>query len=454
MSKKLENTYSFWDKWLFKQVDNSALVVFRVLYGLLLASEAFGSMITGWMKRQFIDPEFTFTFIGFEFLEPLPGNWMYAVFALMGVAGLMVMVGYKYRLAIFTYALLWTYVYLLQKSSYNNHYYLLMLFNWVMVFLPADRWGSIDAWRKPWFRKTSMPRWIYVFIIALLWIVYSYASIAKFYPDWLDGSFTRYLMAHRNIFPWLKPHLQHEWVADTLLYFGLFFDLLIVPLLLWRKTRLAAIIASFLFHLSNSLIFQIGIFPYLALAFLVFFIDSRKIHKSVLWRKPYYQGAEIVVPRYKLPLISVMSIFLLIMLLLPLRHWIIKDDVLWTEEGHRLSWRMMLRSRSGYAVFFVEDKDTGERKRVKLNEHLSSKQKRSVSSKPDFMWQFAQYLEKKYEEKGQDIAVYVHARISINGRRSVQFIDPEVDLAAEEWDHFGHHDWILPSNLERQEEGR
>ncbi|MGK0378971.1 MAG: hypothetical protein ACJA1Z_002793, partial [Patiriisocius sp.] len=24
-------------------------------------------------------------------------------------------------------------------------------------------------------------------------------------------------------------------------------------------------------------------------------------------------------------------------------------------------------------------------------------------------------------------------------------IDPTIDLAAEEWNHFKHHDWILPS---------
>ena len=109
------------DQWLFKQVDNSALVAFRIIFGLLLACEAFGSIATGMVRRQFVEPKFTFTFIGFDFLEPLPGNWMYIFYCIMGVAGLMVMVGYKYRIAITYYAITWTYVYLLQKSSYNLH---------------------------------------------------------------------------------------------------------------------------------------------------------------------------------------------------------------------------------------------------------------------------------------------------------------------------------------------
>ncbi|MEP0481357.1 MAG: HTTM domain-containing protein, partial [Nonlabens sp.] len=69
--------YSKWDKWLFTQVDNSALVIFRMIFGLLIACEAFGSIALGAVRRLFIEPDFTFTFIGFEFLEPLPGNWMY-----------------------------------------------------------------------------------------------------------------------------------------------------------------------------------------------------------------------------------------------------------------------------------------------------------------------------------------------------------------------------------------
>ena len=36
-------------------------------------------------------------------------------------------------------------------------------------------------------------------------------------------------------------------------------------------------------------------------------------------------------------------------------------------------------------------------------------------------------------------------RVGINGRRPSQFTDPNVDIAAEEWSHFKHHEWILPS---------
>ncbi|WP_124979359.1 HTTM domain-containing protein [Nonlabens xiamenensis] len=436
--------HSTWDKWLFTQVDNTALVLFRMIFGLLLASEAFGSIALGAVRRLFIEPQTTFTFIGFEFLEPLPGNWMYVLYSLMGIAGLMIMVGYKYRVAMTFYAITWAYVYLLQKSSYNNHCYLLMLLNVIMIFLPAHRSASLDAKLSPEIRREHMSRWIYIFIISFIWIVYAYASVAKFYPDWLDGSFPKYLMSTRG-----KNFdiLQHDWAHKSILYFGLFFDLLIVPFLLWKPTRWIAVAASIFFHLFNSVVFQIGIFPYLALSFLLFFFPTQTLHRRLIWRKTYYAAREIIVPKTK-SFISIACVtFLLVMLLLPLRHWAIHDDVLWTEEGHRLSWRMMLRSRSGIGSFYIINKSTGEKEYVHLPKYLSRKQQRSVQSKPDFIWQFAQKLEKIYAEQGKEIEVYADVKVSINGRPFQQLTDPGVDLAAEEWNHFGHHDWIMKSAL-------
>jgi vitamin K-dependent gamma-carboxylase len=436
--------HSNWNKWLFTQVDNSALVLFRMLFGLLIACEAFGSIALGAVRRLFIDPEFTFTFIGFEFLKPLPGNGMYVLYFLMGIAGLLVMVGYKYRRAMLFYAVGWAYVYLMQKSSYNNHCYLLMLLNFIMVLLPANRSASVDALLDPSFRREHMSRWIYIFIITFLGVIYAYASVAKFYPDWLDGSFPKYLMSTRGRdFDWL----QQDWAHQAILYFGLFFDLLTVPFLLWKRTRWLAVIASVFFHIFNSVVFQIGIFPYLALSFLLFFFSTEVLHRRLIWKKAYYAAAEVIVPKTKKLIVVSVTLFLLVMLLLPLRHWVIEDDVLWTEEGHRLSWRMMLRSRSGTGTFYVVEKDTRKKTPVYLSHYLSAKQERSVQSKPDFIWQFAQKLEKIYEGKGKKIEVYADLKVSINGRPGKQFTDPTVDLTKEDWSHFKHHSWIMPSPL-------
>ena len=105
----------------------------------------------------------------------------------------------------------------------------------------------------------------------------------------------------------------------------------------------------------------------------------------------------------------------------------------------------MLRGRSGNTNFYIVDKNDPEGKRnfVDKREYVSKKQIRLLSTKPDAMWQFAQRLKKIYADKGQDIAVYVKSKVSINGKKSRVFIDPEVDLASVPWNYFTTNPWII-----------
>ena len=108
----------------------------------------------------------------------------------------------------------------------------------------------------------------------------------------------------------------------------------------------------------------------------------------------------------------------------------------------------MLRSKSGRVSFTVVNNETQKREFVKTSDYLSRKQLRSVASKPDCMWQFAQRLKKEYAQRGEDISVYVNAKISVNRRPYETYIDPNIDLANTTWNYFWHNDWILPSKLD------
>ncbi|WP_299548522.1 HTTM domain-containing protein [Seonamhaeicola sp.] len=436
------------NKWLFKHIDNSALVVFRIIFGLLCFLESVGAIFTGWIKRTLIDPEFTFSFVGFEWLQPLPGYWMYVYYAVMGVFGLFVMLGYKYRFSIIAFGLMWSATYLMQKSSYNNHYYLLMLLCGIMTFMPANRYASIDAKRNSSLKSLSMPYWCKWVFVLQLFIVYTYASVAKLYPDWLDTTVIELLMKPKADYFLVGDLLQQKWVHHFLAYGGILFDGLIIPLLLFKPTRKYAFFASIFFHLFNSFIFQIGIFPYLSLAFSLFFFEPETIHRIFLKRKPFYNSEDIIVPNYKAPFITLFGIYFVFQILLPLRHHIIEDDVLWTEEGHRLSWRMMLRAKSGSATYIVQVKETGSKIVIKLDDYLSKKQQRGASTKPDVIWQFAQRLKEKFKENNQEISVFVNCSVSVNGKPYKQLTNPDVDLANVAWETFKHSKWILPSKAD------
>ena len=437
------------NQFLFKRIDNAPLVVFRIIFGFLLFMEATGAIFTGWVKRTLVDPDFTFSFIGFEWLQPLPGYGMYFYYAIMGLSGLMVMIGFKYRWSLGLYSLLWTGTYLMQKSSYNNHYYLLIIICLIMLLLPAHRYASIDSRQNKSLRALSMPAWCSWIIIIQLWIVYTYASVAKLYPDWLDTTVPQQLMSWRKHYFLIGDFLQLKWVHYAITYFGIFYDLLIVPLLLWKPTRKVAFIASIFFHIFNSIVFQIGIFPYLSLAFILFFFEPDRIRKIFLRKKPEMDSSEIHVPRLKNVFIAIAGLHFVVQILLPLRHWTIKDDVLWTEEGHRMSWRMMLRTKGGYIRFKVVDKKSGAViQYIRPKDSLSKKQSRIIATKPDVIWQYVQRLKKQYQAKGEDVSIYALGKISVNGSPYKTLINPNIDLAAEKWNPYQHHDWIMDSKKE------
>ena len=433
------------DKFLFKQIDNIGLVLFRTVFGLLITVEAFGAIATGWVRRTLVEPPFTFNFIGFDFLQVFQGEFMYFYFVVMGIFGILVTIGYKYRFSMFAYALLWSGVYFMQKSSYNNHYYLMMLLCWIMAFLPANRWLSVDTKINPNIRTSSMPQWVLWILILQVWIVYTYASVAKWYPGWFDASVPALFMAGKADYWLIGGLLQETWVHWVIAYTGILFDLLIVPMMLWKRTRTLGFFISLFFHLFNSIIFQIGIFPYMSIAFALFYFSPETLRKRFFVKRELFGIEEIRVPKYKNVLVAVLSVYFLVQIALPLRHWAFKDDVLWTEEGHRLSWRMMLRSKRGTLNVYIADKENGKREIYDYSKILGKKQNASVRTKPDLMWQLAQKIKEVEAEKGRDVAVYLEAYVNVNNSPYHPFTDPNVDLASEKWHPFKHSEWILPS---------
>lgn len=423
-------------------IDNAPLIIFRMFFGFLLFAETFGAILTGWVRKVMVEPDFTFSHIGMEWLQPLPGSGMYFYFVAMSILGLMVMIGFKYRLALAGFTIMWAGVYFMQKESYNNHYYLLLLICIIMLLLPAHRYASADVRINPALRRLSMPQWCSWVLILQISIVYLFAVISKLYPQWLDGTFIKTLYERPSHPQFLQPlfhnHIFHLFIS----YAGILFDLLIVPLLFWKRTRTIAFICAIIFHLFNAVILQIGIFPFFALAFTVFFYPPERIRAVFLKKKPQMTTENIEFNDRTLLLYFFVPYFILQMAL-PLRHHFIKGDVLWTEEGHRLSWRMMLRHRNGYAHFKVVDKTTGHVYPYTGFNTLSPKQQSLASTRPDGIWQMAQRIKNDYQKQGIDVQVFVNSSVSINNGPYRQLIDPDTDLGTAKWDYFWHNDWVL-----------
>ena len=135
----------------------------------------------------------------------------------------------------------------MQKTSYNNHYYLLVLISGIMCLFPAHRSHSIDVRQHQDLKTDAMYAWVKWAIIFQLLIVYVYAAIAKIYGDWLDFGIVRILMLNKAHYYIIGDLLQQAWVHKIIGVVGILFDLLIVPALLWKRTRKIAFCISIFF---------------------------------------------------------------------------------------------------------------------------------------------------------------------------------------------------------------
>ena len=444
---------------LFAPVDIASLVAFRIAFGAIMMWEVWRYVTNGWINRYFIEPRFHFTYYGFEWVGPWPGGWMYVHFWILGVLAACILAGALYRITAILFFLGISYTFLLDQATYLNHVYLVCVVSFLMIFVPCHRALSADGWVWPRLRSTVAPTWALWVLRFQIAVPYVYGGIAKLNADWLQGEPVRMWLARRADRPLVGPLLTEEWVVYLISYGGLAFDLMIVPLLLWRRTRVPAFLLALAFHLTNAFLFNIGIFPWFMIAAtLLFFPPDWPRHlarrASNLVRRsgrPVSDGAPPcsstgrsrpgVVERV---VVGVLAVHVLAQLVIPLRHWLYPGDVAWTEEGHLFSWRMKLRDKAHTLRFLVHLPSTGETREIDPRQIITAWQDERMDGHPDMVLQLAHYIAARYRAAGyEDVQVRALLRVSLNGRRRQDLIDPTVDLAAQ-GRSIWPADWLLP----------
>lgn len=450
-------------EFLFRKIDNSALVIFRILFGLLIVAECWGAIFTGWVNVNMVEPKLTFTFIGFEWMNNLLGPHMIYYYAVMGLLGIFITLGSFYRFSMIVFAIMWSMTYFMQKTSYNNHYYLFMLVSWMMTVIPAHHFFSVDSFIFPRLKRLTCKNWVRVLFIAQLFIVYTFAAIAKIYPDWFNGVFLNahfiqyaHILSGKYQLDGLAQIIGSIEFSQGIAWLGFLFDLFIVPAMLIDQTRKYAFRAAVFFHAFNSIVFGIGVFPFFALAMMIFFYDPVKIQEIFFKTKSFMMDRndeDGLITTRRVAFSYLLMLYLVWQVYLPIRHYIIPGNVFWTEEGHRLSWRMMLRSRSNDTKFYVAFPDKNgkfkTKEQVDLYQYLTFKQAGRFGSSADMIWQMAQFIKEDYKKKGIDhVMVFADSKVSVNGSEYYQYTNPKVDLAQVNWSYFGHQGWIKPQPKE------
>lgn len=445
--------------YLYEPISIAPLVVFRFLFGAMMLWSIIRFWSKGWIETLYIKPGFHFSYYGFEWVKPI-GNLTYLLFIICGLSAFMISIGYKYRIAIITFFLSFTYIELMDKTTYLNHYYFISLMSFVMIFLPANSYFSVDAKLKPFRTFVKTPRWTILIVQILLGIVYFYAGLAKLNSDWLFRAMPLkiWLPGNENI-PLIGIYLKQEWFIFAMAWAGAIYDLCIPFLLFNKKTRIFAFLLVVIFHVLTRILFPIGMFPFIMIcSTLVFF--SASFHQKIIdrisgflgkvfkWNSNSKTSSEYVF-KYK-PISgkiikSFLAFFIVMQLLLPFRYLTYPGELFWNEQGFRFSWRVMLMDKVGYTAFWITD-DTGKKTRVEASSYLTTFQEKQMSFQPDFIIEFAHFLAKEYHKKGyKNPKVYADSFVALNGRESKRFIDPKVDLAQEKIG-FKNKTWILPMN--------
>ncbi len=409
------------------------MAVFRVAFGAIMLWEVCRYFSHAWIARYFIEPRFHFTYYGFGWVHPWPATGMYAHFVVLGVAALCVALGLWYRAAAAVLVVAFTYVFLLDEARYLNHFYAAALFALLLAVVPAHHTFSLDAWRRgkrgaAW--SPTVPRWALWLLRVQVGVIYFFGGVAKLNADWLAGEPMRTWLMDAADNPLIALVVRNNAELYLFSYGGLLFDLCVVPALLWRRTRPYAFAAAIVFHVMNSQLFAIGIFPWMMIAATTLFFGPGWPRRLL----PARAGEEpIVAPASRLhpAIIAALAAYVAVQALVPLRHFAYGGDVAWTEEGHRFSWRMKLRDKAGMALFSVTDPATRTTVIVDPADSLMDWQAGKMSVRPDMILQFAHFLADEQRAAGHVVQVRAQSNVSLNGHETRPLVNSTVDLAAE-----------------------
>ncbi len=432
-----------------KEVDIAPLVIFRILFSVLMLGSLLRFWLNGWIYDFYIMPKMHFKYFGFEWVEPLRVSGMYILFGVAIAATIFMMVGLFYRIASVVFFLSFTYIELIDKTTYLNHYYFISLMALLMIFLPAHRFFSFDAKRNSNIQSRKIQAWSINVLKLQLGLVYFYAGIAKLNYDWLVNA--------QPLKMWLPVHaakpvigflFKYTWIAYVFSWFGALYDLLIPFLLLSKKFRPFAYAAVIAFHALTYWLFPIGMFPFIMIcSTLIFF--SEDFHKKLLfkleqlfnWNPQILNSNPAIVSQ---PLLSVLALFFIFQVVFPFRYLAYEGPLFWHEQGYRFGWRVMLMEKAGSAFFYATDKATKQKVEIRNCDYLTAGQEKMMATQPDMIVQFANYIAEDLKTKGwENPEVTSEVYVTLNGSGSRPFIDPTINLAELE-DSWQEKTWILP----------
>ena len=442
---------------LSEDVSGQSLAVVRILFGAILLWDYFRYVSAGRISSYYVLSPVQFPYFDLHFVKPLPEPWIHIVWGLVGVSAALIALGLLFRVAIVVFILSFGYFFLLDRVQYLNHNYMVLLYAFLLAVSPANKLWSLDALFGLTEKSRWIPRWPVTALRLQTEIILIFAGVVKITDDWLRG---------QPLLQWLPAN------KDAVFYGALFeHDLLIVaaswgvvalhiigaPLLMYRRTRLPVFLVYVFFHISNAVLFNIGIFPWLTIAITTIFFDPDWPSRVWNWFRARLRSGEPAIPSdpeaashsirpVGTGIVALLLVWFTIQLILPIRQAAFPNLVGWTGDGHRFSWRMRVYSKQVEGGYLAVHPETGNQYSVDPVEFMGARSATYIMTRADLSRDFAIWFEKRLQTFGGWPSARIYARYTVifNGRPPQAFIDPTVDLTDVERNMWGPDTWIMP----------
>ncbi len=431
-----------------------SLAFFRLAFGLLMFFSILRFFLNGWIDELYIKPEYFFSYYGFEWIKPFKSPYIYFLFGICGLSALGIALGFWYRACAGIFFLSFTYIELMDKSNYLNHYYLISMLSFLFIFLPAHKAYSIDVKLKPQIFSKEIPYYMILILKLQIVSVYFFGGLCKIKYDWLIlaqplkiwlGSSSHWFL--------LGPIFAQEWAAYIFSWGAMLMDLSLPFLLFYKPTRIYAFFIAIIFHLLTHLLFYIGMFPFIMSACILIFFEPHFHQKILTFFKfhlfnPPQNTKNVSLPKPFLSSIfyKLLPIFIGLQFFLPFRFLLYTGNMLWTEEGFRFAWHIMLIEKAAHLEYIIKEPQTKKQWIERPENYLTKNQVKQLSTQPDMILEFAHFLKDKYQKEGKKVEVYADSYCSLNGRPSQVYVNPSVNLAEKKYTPFKAFDWIIPLN--------
>lgn len=394
--------------------------LFRFLFGALMVPQVISLLPH---LHDLSQSTFVFHYPHLAFIEAY-SHGLLDFLAVCAVAGAVLLaLGVFSRISALVFTLSFAYLFLIERTFYNNHYYLWCLLGFLFVLSdPKEEISIRDVFRRNFGKRISVQ--VYLPFALMLAIVYFYGGLVKLNGDWLAGYPMRLMLKSRGV-------ARADTLGLIMSYGGLFFDLFIWIFLFWKPRAFPVVLVYFFFHLANYFTFNIGEFPLVMMAaWLIFWPFGEQRFGEVL--KTWRHGWKWSFPN------TVLALFFSVQIVYPLASFAMPGKMAWDRQGYYFSWRMMLNSHEMKDFQYrVELPDVGQKYWVDFQKMLTYRQYANAYHDPYHIWLLAQKLkadaEKKYRSK--DVRVYCKSVVALNQHPAQKLINDTVNLADVEY-HF------------------